>query len=67
MDLDVIQRARDVITNATMAEIMREEPDGPEAFRNAVRQQVLALCICLKILLVVVDCMMALANALSQT
>jgi hypothetical protein len=32
MDLQVIQHARDVVTNATMAEIMREEPDGPSAF-----------------------------------
>jgi hypothetical protein len=49
-----------------MAEIMREEPDGPAAFRDAVRQQVLALCIRLKISLVVIDRMMALANSLSK-
>lgn len=66
MDLQMIQRARDVVTNATMAEIMREEPDGPAAFRDAVCQQVLALCIWLKILLVVIDRMMALANSISS-
>jgi hypothetical protein len=66
LDLQAIQRARDVVTNTTMAEIMREEPDGPAAFRDAVRQQVLALCIRLKISLVVIDRMMALANSLSK-
>ena len=64
MDRDVIKRARDVVTNATMSEILNEDPSGPIAFRDAVRQQILALCTRLKITLVVVDKLMALANTL---
>ena len=44
MDRHVIKRARDVVTNATMSEILNEDPSGPIAFHDAVRQQVLALC-----------------------
>ena len=62
MDRDVIRRARDMVTNATMAEILNEEPHGPTAFRDAVRQQILAICTRIKISLVVVDKLMGLAN-----
>ena len=60
----IIQRARDVVTNATMTEIMNAEPDGPTAFRDAIRQQIFALCTRLRVSLVVIDKLMALANSL---
>lgn len=47
-----------------MAEIMNEEPHGPTAFRDAVRQQILALCTRLRVSLVIIDKLMALANSL---
>jgi hypothetical protein len=65
VDLDVIKHARNVITDATMIEILREDPEGPTAFRDAVRQQILALCTRLRVSLVVIDKLMAVANDLS--
>jgi hypothetical protein len=66
LDRTIIQRARDVITNATIAELLDEAPDSPYAHRNAVRQQIVALCTRLRISLVIIDSLMALANSLSQ-
>ena len=48
-----------------MAEIMGEEPHGPVAFRDAVCQQILALCTRLRISLVIIDKLMALANSIT--
>lgn len=64
IDHTIVRRARDVVTDATMAEIMDEEPNGPLAFRDAVRQQILVLRTHLHISLVVIDKLMALANSL---
>ena len=66
LDCDIIKRARKVVTNATMAEIMDEEPNGPLAFRDVVCQQIITLCTRLWISLVIVDKLMALANSLSK-
>jgi hypothetical protein len=66
LDRDIIQRARNVITHTTMAEILNEDPNGPTAFRDGVRQQIVALCTRLRISLAVIDTLMALANTLSQ-
>ena len=65
MDRDVIKRARDVITDATMAEILNEEPEGPAAFRDAVRQQIFSLCTRLRVTLVIVDQLMTVSNDLA--
>ena len=65
LDRDIIKRAREVITNATMAKIMGEEPHGPTAFRDTVCQQILALCTRLRISLVIIDKLMALANSIT--
>jgi hypothetical protein len=66
MDRDVIKCARDVVTKATMSEILNEDPSGVVVFYDVVRQQILALCTRLKIALVVVDKLMALANTLGS-
>ena len=65
LDRDIVKRARDVISNATIAELMHEDPSSPAAFRDAVRQQVVALCTRLRISLVVIDKLMALVNSLN--
>ena len=65
MDRDIVQRVRDIITDSTMTEIMNEEPNGPLAFRDAIRQQVLALCTRLRVGLIIVDKLMALSNSLA--
>ena len=48
-----------------MAEIMNEDPAGPLAFRDAIRHQILTLCTRLRVALVIVDKLMALANSIS--
>jgi len=65
LDREIVQRAREVVTDATISEIINDEPQGPAAFRDAVRQQILALCTRLRISLVIIDKLMALANAIS--
>jgi hypothetical protein len=65
VDADIIKRTRDVLTDITMTEILDEDPQGPGAFREAVRQQILALCIRLRVSLVIVDKLMAIANGLT--
>ena len=64
LERDVLYRARDVITNATMADIMGEDPNSPQALRDAIRQQILALCTRLRVSLVIIDKLMAFANSL---
>jgi hypothetical protein len=66
LDRQIIQRARDVITNATISEIINEEPNGPAAFREAVRVQILALCTRLRVSLAIIDALMAIANTLNK-
>jgi hypothetical protein len=65
MDQDVIRRAREVLTDATMAELLDEEPTGPNAFRDAVRQQIFMLCTRLRVTLVIVNQLMTVANNLA--
>jgi hypothetical protein len=62
LDQDIVKRARAVVADATMSEILNEEPF---ALRDAARQQVLALCTRLRISLAIIDKLMALANSLS--
>jgi hypothetical protein len=66
LDHYLIKKARAVVTDATIAEIMNEDPDGPTAYRDAVRQQIVALCTRLRISLVIINHLMALANSLSS-
>jgi hypothetical protein len=55
-----------VLTDITMTEILNEDPQGPTAFRDAVRQQIVALCTRLRVSLVIVDKLMLVANNLSK-
>ena len=66
LERDVLYRARDVISNATIADIMGEDPNSPNALRDAIRQQILVLCTRLRISLVIVDKLMAYANSLPK-
>ena len=66
LDHQIVRRARDMVIHATMIEILNEEPDGPIAYRDAVRKQILALCTRLRISLVVIDSLMALAHTLAE-
>jgi hypothetical protein len=66
VDSDIIKRVRDVLTDITMAEILDEDPQGPNAYRQAVVQQIVAICIRLRVSLIVVDKLMAIANTLAK-
>jgi hypothetical protein len=65
LDHDVIKRARDILTNATMVEILDEEPQGTVIFRDAVRQQVLTLCTRLRVSIVIIDKLMSIVTDLN--
>lgn len=65
MDIDIVHRVREILTDTTMAEILNDEPQGSNAFRDAVRQQIFALCTRLRVSLIIVDKLMAISNALN--
>jgi hypothetical protein len=44
---------------------MEEDPNGPLAYREVLRQHILALCTRLRISLVIIDQLMAMSNALA--
>ena len=66
VDSDVIKRVRDVLTDITMTEILDEDPQGPAAYRQAIVQQIVMLCTRLRVSLIVVDKLMAVANSLAK-
>jgi hypothetical protein len=66
IDSDVIKRVRDVLTDATMAEVLDEDSQGPAAYRQAVVQQIVMLCTRLRVSLLIVDKLMAVANSLAK-
>lgn len=62
----MIKRVRNVLTDITMSEILDEDPQGPAAYRQAVVQQIIMLCTRLRVSLIVVDKLMAVANSLAK-
>lgn len=65
-DQAVVQRARDLITNATIADIVSDTPESTSAFATALRQQIVALCVRLRLSLIVINKLMTISVALSQ-
>lgn len=63
MDLDNVERARDVITNSVMAEITQEHPFGQTEFENAVRYQIISFSQRINVCLVVLDKLMETFNS----
>ena len=63
IDKDLLKRARDVLADATIQDLLREDLDSPTAFRAAIRQQVVQLCIRLRVNLIVIDRLMAVSNS----
>jgi hypothetical protein len=66
LDRDIIKRTRDTLTNATIIEIMNEDPQSPDVFRDALRQHIVTLCLRLRISLIIVNTLMAASVALGQ-
>ena len=63
IDKDLLRRARDVLADATIRDLLREDLNSPSAFRAAIRQQVVQLCIRLRVSLIVIDRLMAVSNS----
>lgn len=44
VDFDIRKHTYSTLTDITKADIMNDDPQGPQIFRNAIYQQVMALC-----------------------
>ena len=64
LDKDLLKRARDVLADNTIRDLIREDSNSPTAFRAAIRQQIVQLCIRLRVNLIVIDRLMAVSNSL---
>jgi hypothetical protein len=65
-DLDIIKRVRDVLSDATMSEILNQDPFGPSALQDAVRQQIFTICTRLRVSLILVNKLMTVSNNLKN-
>ena len=63
LDKDLLKRARDVLADDTIRDLIREDSNSPTAFRAAIRQQIVQLCIRLRVNLIVIDRLMTVSNS----
>jgi hypothetical protein len=61
-DVDLINRARDVIANSVMAEIAKEDPQGNTEYQDAIRHQIVAFFQRIRLSLLVLDTLMEAFN-----
>jgi hypothetical protein len=66
VDFD-IGKTRSVLMDVTKTDIKLDDPRGPQAFHDDLRQQVVALCARLHISLIIVDKLMVIANDLATS
>jgi hypothetical protein len=66
LDQDIIKRTRDTLANATMIDIMNEDPRSTEALQAALRRQITTICTGLRVSLIMVNSLMAASVALGQ-
>ena len=62
-DVDHITRARDIVANSVMAEIIKEDPQGHTEYQDAVRHQIVAFLQRIRLSLMVLDTLMEAYNA----
>jgi hypothetical protein len=62
-DKDLVARARDVVSNSIMAEISKEDPQGHDEYKDAVRHHIVATFQRLRLLLLVLDHLMEIYNS----
>lgn len=62
-DVDLVARARDVVSNSVLAEIAKEDPQGHDEYQDAVRHQVVAIFQRLRLSILVLDTLMEAYNA----
>ena len=63
LDKDLLKRARSVLADVTIRDLLREGSNSSSDFRDALRQQIIQLCIRLRISLIVIDRLMAVSNS----
>jgi len=54
-EVDLVARSRNMVSNSTMLEIAREDPQGLAEYKDAVRQNIVAIFQRLRVLLLVLD------------
>jgi hypothetical protein len=62
-DLNIVDRARDVIANSVMAEIAQEDPQGADEYKNSVRHHIVGFFQRIRVSLLVLDTLLAAYNA----
>jgi hypothetical protein len=62
-EVDLVARARDVITNSIMSEIAKDDPQGHAEYQDAVRHQIVAFYQRLRLSLLVLDNLIEAYNA----
>ena len=62
-DTSLVSRAREVVTNAIMAEIAKEDQQGHTEYRDAIRHQIVASFHRLRLSLLVLDTLIEAYNA----
>jgi hypothetical protein len=62
-DIDYVTRARDIIAHLVMTEISKEDPQGHEEYKDAVRHHIVANFQRLRILLLLLDTLMEAYNS----
>ena len=63
LDKDLLKRARDILADVTIRDLVREDSNSSSDFRDAIRQQIIQLCIRLRVSLIVIDRLMAVSNS----
>lgn len=66
-DHDAIQRTRDILSNAVIADLIVEDPKSLESFHSATRHQIIVICQSLRLYLVLIDHLMDIVNQSSAS
>ena len=61
-DRKSVNRARDIVSNAVISELIDEDSQAQEAFTGSLRHQIVSNCQHLRVYLLVIDRLMALYN-----
>jgi hypothetical protein len=62
-DKDIVTRARDVVTNSIMSEIAKDDPQGKEEYKDAVRHQIVSAFQRLRLFLFILDTLVEIYNS----
>ena len=65
-DKDLIARVRNVVANSVMGDLAREDPQGTDELKAAVRHQIVAVFQRLRVLLLMLDYLMETYNSTTK-